>query len=52
MKCSYCSSEIRKGEGTMYVYNNGTIRYYCKARCMKNDSVMKRKYNKKESRKM
>lgn len=49
MKCSYCSSEIKKGEGVMYVYNNGTIRYYCSARCQKNE-IMKRTFNKKESR--
>ncbi|MEM0106747.1 MAG: hypothetical protein QXD11_02105 [Candidatus Micrarchaeaceae archaeon] len=46
MKCSYCSSEIEKGRGIMYVYNNGTIKYYCSSSCYKND-MMKRKINKK-----
>ncbi|MGC8699742.1 MAG: 50S ribosomal protein L24e, partial [Candidatus Micrarchaeia archaeon] len=39
MKCSYCSREIEKGTGIMYVKKNGTIRYYCSNRCMKFDLV-------------
>lgn len=50
MKCSYCSGDVRKGTGMMYVRNSGVIRYYCSARCYKNDAVMGRRYNKKESR--
>jgi len=50
MKCSYCSGNLVAGSGMMYVYNSGTIRYYCSSRCYKNDVVLKRKFNKKEAR--
>ncbi len=48
MKCSYCSREIEKGTGIMYVKKNGTIRYYCSNRCMKFDLVYSKKPNPKE----
>ncbi len=51
MKCFYCSDEIKKGAGIMYVYNNGTVRHFCSGRCYKNSVVLGRKYNRKESRK-
>lgn len=51
MKCSYCSSDIKPGTGMTYVYNSGTIRYYCSSRCYRNDVVLKRRFNKKEGRK-
>ncbi|MCL4390961.1 MAG: hypothetical protein QW194_00650 [Candidatus Micrarchaeaceae archaeon] len=50
MKCAYCSTEIKKGTGTMFVYNTGLIKYYCSSRCFKNDVQMKRKFNKKETK--
>ena len=50
MKCAYCSAEIKKGTGTMFVYNTGLIKYYCSSRCFKNDVQMKRKFNKKETK--
>ncbi len=50
MKCSYCSSDIKKGTGIMYVYNNDVIKYYCASRCYRNDVIVKRKFNKKETR--
>ncbi|MGC8537415.1 MAG: 50S ribosomal protein L24e [Candidatus Micrarchaeia archaeon] len=50
MKCAYCSAEIKKGTGTMFVYNTGLIKYYCSSRCFKNDVQMKRKFNKKEAK--
>ena len=50
MKCAYCSAEIKKGTGTMFVYNTGLIKYYCSSRCFKNDVQMKRKFNRKEAR--
>jgi hypothetical protein len=34
----------------MYAYNSGVIRYYCSARCYKNDVLLKRRFNKKEAR--
>jgi large subunit ribosomal protein L24e len=50
MKCTYCTREIPKGTGTMYVFKIGTINYFCSRRCLKNGVVMKRKMNKKELR--
>ncbi len=47
MKCSYCSGEVQKGAGTMYVYKIGTIRYYCSSKCYKNDIILKRRISKK-----
>ncbi len=47
MKCSYCSSEVPKGSGIMYVYKNGTVMYYCSSKCYKNDIVLKRKISSK-----
>lgn len=48
MKCTYCSREIPKGTGTMYVYKTGTVNYFCSRRCFRNAIVMKRKLNRKE----
>ncbi|MGI0100758.1 MAG: 50S ribosomal protein L24e [Candidatus Micrarchaeaceae archaeon] len=48
MKCTYCSTEIKKGTGTMYIYKTGAISYFCSNRCFKNVVKMKRKINRKE----
>jgi len=50
MKCSYCSSEIEKGRGIMFVRKNGSIKYYCSNRCMKFDLLYHKKPNPKEVR--
>jgi ribosomal protein L24E len=50
MKCSYCSSEIKKGRGLMYVYNTGAVKYYCSGRCFTNNVKLKRKFNTKEAK--
>lgn len=47
MKCSYCSSDIKKGTGIMYVYKTGAINYFCSSKCYKNAVLVKRKINKK-----
>lgn len=47
MKCSYCSAEVQKGRGIMYVYKIGTVKYYCSSKCYKNDVVLKRKISRK-----
>jgi large subunit ribosomal protein L24e len=47
MKCSYCSSEVKTGTGTMYVYKTGTINYFCSSKCYKNAILVGRKINKK-----
>ncbi len=50
MKCSYCTSDIKKGTGMMYVHNSGAVRYYCSSRCYKNDAVIGRRFNRKEAK--
>lgn len=48
MKCSYCTTEIEKGTGMIYVRKNGAIRYYCTKRCFRLNMVHDRRPNKKE----
>ncbi|MGC8538626.1 MAG: 50S ribosomal protein L24e [Candidatus Micrarchaeia archaeon] len=48
MKCSYCTREIEKGTGLMYVKKNGAIRYYCSSRCFKFDVIYRKRQNPKE----
>lgn len=48
MKCTYCTREISKGTGMMYVYRIGTINYFCSNKCFKSGVYMHRKMNKKE----
>ncbi|MGI0141527.1 MAG: 50S ribosomal protein L24e [Candidatus Micrarchaeales archaeon] len=50
MKCSYCTSEIEKGTGMMYVKKTGQIRYFCSKRCYKFEVKMKKKPSQKEIR--
>lgn len=49
MKCTYCTSEIRKGTGMAYVFKTGAISYFCSNRCYRSSVIMKRKINKKET---
>ena len=42
MKCSFCSDEILKGRGKMYVKNDGKIFYFCSGKCEKNTLKLKR----------
>lgn len=39
MKCSFCSSEITRGTGKMYVELNGRLHYWCSSKCEKNFSM-------------
>jgi ribosomal protein L24E len=48
MRCTYCTREIPKGTGTMYVFKSGVINYFCSKRCYSNAILMHRKMNKKE----
>lgn len=48
MKCSYCTAEMEKGTGFLYVRKNGNIKYYCSNRCYKLNVVYNRKPNRKE----
>lgn len=34
MKCSFCSSEIRRGTGLTYAKVDGTVMNFCSRRCM------------------
>ncbi|MGC8651762.1 MAG: 50S ribosomal protein L24e [Candidatus Micrarchaeia archaeon] len=43
MKCSYCSGEIKRGSGIMYVFRDGRITYFCSSKCYKNGIKLGRK---------
>lgn len=36
MKCSFCSSNIPKGTGKMFIRTNGEIFYFDRSKCEKN----------------
>ncbi|MFH1420859.1 MAG: 50S ribosomal protein L24e [Candidatus Aenigmatarchaeota archaeon] len=36
MKCSFCSRELPKGKGMMFVQPNGKTFYFCSHKCEKN----------------
>lgn len=42
MKCSFCSSQVEKGTGKMFVHSGGKIFYYCSSKCEKNQQKLKR----------
>ena len=48
MKCSYCTREVERGTGIMYVKKTGAAKYYCSERCYKYDSVQRKKQRPKE----
>ncbi len=48
MRCSYCTREIEKGTGLMYVRKTGALKYYCSDRCYKFDVLQRRKQRGKE----
>lgn len=39
MKCSFCSVNIQKGTGKMYVKVKGAISYFCSSKCEKNAAM-------------
>ncbi len=43
MKCSFCSKEIEKGTGLVYVKRDGSSQYYCSNKCKKHTLKLKRK---------
>ena len=45
MKCTYCTKEIKKGTGMVYVYKIGTLSYFCSNRCYKSAVFIKRRIN-------
>ncbi|VVB76889.1 50S ribosomal protein L24e [uncultured archaeon] len=50
MRCSYCTREIPKGTGTMYVKKIGTVKYYCSNRCFEFDVRQGKKQNMKQQK--
>ena len=50
MRCSYCTRDIEKGTGLMYVKKIGTVRYYCSNRCYEFDVTQGKKQNLKEQK--
>jgi large subunit ribosomal protein L24e len=43
MKCSFCSKDIERGTGKIYVQNDGRVFYFCTMKCEKNQIKLKRK---------
>ncbi len=41
-KCTFCSTQIEKGTGKMYVYVSGKIDYFCSNKCQKSTLKLKR----------
>ncbi|MBU5557608.1 MAG: 50S ribosomal protein L24e [Candidatus Aenigmatarchaeota archaeon] len=39
MKCSICGREIPSGSGSMFVWNDGRIAYYCGSKCKNNAAL-------------
>jgi len=42
VNCSFCDSALRQGSGTMYAKKDGTVYYFCSAKCRKNTLKLKR----------
>ena len=40
--CSFCDRPVAKGSGTMFAKNDGTVLWFCSAKCKKNALVLKR----------
>jgi large subunit ribosomal protein L24e len=40
--CSFCNRSVSKGSGTMFAKNDGTVMWFCSAKCKKNTLVLKR----------
>ena len=40
--CNFCDRPVAKGTGTMNVKNDGTVRWFCSAKCKKNAIDLKR----------
>ncbi len=40
--CSFCDRPVPKGSGTMLVRNDGTILWFCSAKCKKNMLELRR----------
>ena len=40
--CTFCGRSVAKGSGTMYAKNDGSVLWFCSAKCKKNALVLKR----------
>ena len=40
--CRFCDRPVAKGSGTMLAKNDGSILWFCSAKCKKNALVLKR----------
>jgi len=40
--CSFCNRSVSKGSGTIFAKNDGTVMWFCSAKCKKNALVLKR----------
>ena len=40
--CSFCNRSVAKGSGTMLAKNDGTVLWFCSAKCKKNMRELKR----------
>ncbi|MCI4460709.1 MAG: 50S ribosomal protein L24e [Thaumarchaeota archaeon] len=41
-RCAFCGREVRPGRGIMYVRNNGSVLWFCSAKCRKNMLELRR----------
>ncbi len=46
MKCTFCGTEIPRGQGLMYVKRDGSIIYFDSGKCQVNMLTLKRKQSK------
>jgi len=40
--CNFCDRTVAKGSGTMFAKNDGTVLWFCSAKCKKNALELKR----------
>jgi large subunit ribosomal protein L24e len=40
--CSFCDRPVAKGSGTMFAKYDGSVLWFCSAKCKKNALVLKR----------
>lgn len=43
VKCTFCAKAIPRGEGKMFVQNDGRILYICSSKCERNMMKLNRK---------
>ena len=44
-KCSYCGKNYENPKGLTFVKIDGTVKYFCSAKCRKNMAMKRRKVN-------